>query len=85
MNIDNFALTKITLAKHESVKDVGNDLGGLLHLISGDAIVTVGGSLKELRSDTVLKIPKGFSINIKAKAFSVLYLLERIKPKPIPL
>lgn len=85
MKIDNFSLTKMTLNQHESVKDVGNDLGGLLHMVSGDVIVTIGGTVKEVKSDMVLKIPKGFSIHIKAKSHSILYLLERIKPKPIPL
>jgi hypothetical protein len=73
----NISVLKIELLRLQSIKEVGNQLGGMLLVIKGDLILTVGGSVLDLCADESIRIPKGFYLNIKAKEDSILYLVEK--------
>lgn len=73
----NISVLKMEMSRLNSIKDVGNQLGGVLIMDRGDVILTIGGSVIELSSNETLRIPKGFYLNIKAKEDSVIYLVEK--------
>ena len=75
--LGNVSILQIELKSLQSIKEVGNQIGGVLILVQGDVILTIGGSVVELRTAETIRIPKGFYLNIKAKEDSILYLVEK--------